>query len=49
MSKNISFISESDLEEKRKQRQEEWNKTRKENDPLGILPYFEILFIFFFV
>ena len=30
-----SFVSEKDLEEKRKQRQEEWEKTRKPDDPLG--------------
>jgi len=31
-----AFVSEKDIEEKRKQRQEEWEKTRKPEDPLGI-------------
>lgn len=29
-----SFVSESDIEEKKKKRQEEWEKTRKPDDPL---------------
>ena len=30
-----SFVSETALEEKRRRRQEEWEKTRGEDDPLG--------------
>lgn len=29
------FVSESELEEKRKKRQEEWEKVRKPDDPEG--------------
>ncbi|KAI7687042.1 hypothetical protein SSS_00168 [Sarcoptes scabiei] len=35
MSQNISFISEGQIEEKRKKRQEEWEKNRKEDDPIA--------------
>lgn len=35
MAKNISFVSESILDEQRKHRQEEWLKNRKESDPIG--------------
>lgn len=34
MSEKISFVSESVIEEQRKQRQEEWSKNRKESDPI---------------
>ncbi|OTF70640.1 FAM192A-like protein [Euroglyphus maynei] len=34
MAKNISFVSESVLDEQRKHRQEEWLKNRKESDPI---------------
>lgn len=37
MSQNISFISEGQIEEKRKKRQEEWEKNRKEDDPIGLI------------
>lgn len=30
------FVTESQIEEQKRQRQEEWNKTRKEDDPLGM-------------
>lgn len=40
MSQNISFVSESVIEEQRKQRQSEWEKTRKEDDPLGLFDDF---------
>ena len=29
-----SFVSETDIEEHKKKRQEEWEKTRKPDDPL---------------
>lgn len=32
-----SFVSEKDLEDRRKKRQEEWEKTRKPDDPDGEL------------
>ena len=31
----LSFVSETQLEERRKQRQEEWEKNRTEDQPLG--------------
>lgn len=31
-----SFVSEKDLDERRRKRQEEWEKTRKPDDPLGM-------------
>ena len=30
-----SFVSENDLEERRRKRQEEWEKVRKPDDPIG--------------
>lgn len=30
-----AFVSENDLEERRKKRQEEWEKVRKPEDPVG--------------
>lgn len=30
-----SFVSEKDIEEKKKKRQEDWEKTRGPDDPLG--------------
>ena len=44
MSKNISFVSETQIEEKRKLRQEEWQRTRKTDDPLGCLFFFCLCF-----
>ncbi|KAJ6220462.1 hypothetical protein RDWZM_006274 [Blomia tropicalis] len=34
MSQNIKFLTEAQIEEKRAQRQEEWDRTRKESDPI---------------
>lgn len=31
----VSFVSETEADEIRKKRQEEWEKVRKEDDPLG--------------
>lgn len=31
----VSFVSETEIDEIRKKRQEEWEKVRKEDDPLG--------------
>lgn len=31
-----SFVSESEIEERRKVRQAEWEKVRKADDPLGM-------------
>ncbi len=31
------FVSEDELEEKRKKRQEEWEKVRKPEDPVGMV------------
>uniref|UniRef100_A0A8D0ESS4 FAM192A/Fyv6 N-terminal domain-containing protein n=1 Tax=Strix occidentalis caurina TaxID=311401 RepID=A0A8D0ESS4_STROC len=33
---NKRFVSESELEERRKRRQEEWEKVRKPEDPEGM-------------
>lgn len=33
----VSFVSETEIDEIRKKRQEEWEKVRKEDDPLGIV------------
>ncbi len=33
------FVSEDELEEKRKKRQEEWEKVRKPEDPVGMVDY----------
>lgn len=33
----VSFVSETEIDEVRKKRQEEWEKVRKEDDPLGKL------------
>lgn len=33
---NKRFVSEAELEERRKRRQEEWEKVRKPEDPKGI-------------
>lgn len=38
----VSFVSETELDEIRKKRQEEWEKVRKEDDPLGKLKYFVV-------
>ena len=37
MSQSIKFLTEAQIEEKRAQRQEEWDRTRKESDPIGII------------
>ena len=29
------FVTENEIEEKRKERQEEWDKVRKPDDPIG--------------
>ena len=34
--RGLSFVSETDLEEKRKKRQEEWEKVRQPDEPLGM-------------
>ena len=31
----VSFVSETEIDEIRQKRQEEWEKVRKEDDPLG--------------
>ena len=31
----VSFVSEAELDETREKRQKEWEKVRKEDDPLG--------------
>ena len=31
-----SFVTEKDIEERRRQKQEEWERTRKPDDPLGV-------------
>lgn len=49
MSEKISFVSESVIEEQRKQRQEEWSKNRKESDPIGKLVANFYIFFFGFV
>ena len=36
----VSFVSETELDEIRERRQQEWEKVRKEDDPLGKLNYF---------
>lgn len=36
----VSFVSETELDEIRERRQQEWEKVRKEDDPLGKLKYF---------
>ena len=36
-----SFVTESEIEEKRKVRQLEWERVRKPDEPLGNLDYFE--------
>lgn len=33
----VSFVSETEIDEIRQKRQEEWEKVRKEDDPLGKL------------
>lgn len=33
--RGLSFVSEADLEEKRQKRQEEWEKVRQPDEPLG--------------
>ena len=33
----VSFVSETEIEDVRKKRQEEWEKVRKESDPEGKL------------
>lgn len=38
------FVSESEVEALRKKRQEEWEKVRKTEDPLGLF----IFFLYFF-
>lgn len=48
MSEKISFVSESVIEEQRKQRQEEWSKNRKESDPIGKLVANFYIFFFWF-
>jgi len=37
----VSFVSETELDEIRDRRQKEWEKVRKEDDPLGkyLVPY----------
>lgn len=30
-----SFVSENEIEEKRQRRQQEWEQTRKDDEPLG--------------
>ena len=36
----VSFVSETEIDEIRQKRQEEWEKVRKEDDPLGKLVVF---------
>lgn len=33
----MNFVSESALEEKRRLRQEEWERVRKPDDPIGMI------------
>lgn len=33
----VSFVTETEIDEIRQKRQEEWEKVRKEDDPLGKL------------
>ena len=35
----VSFVSEAEIEDVRKKKQEEWEKVRKESDPIGKLNY----------
>ena len=35
----VSFVSETEIEDVRKKKQEEWEKVRKESDPIGKLNY----------
>lgn len=37
VSRPRSFVTEKDIEEKRRQKQEEWERTRKPEDPIGML------------
>jgi len=34
-----AFVSETELDEKRKKRQEEWERVRKPEDPVGTLDH----------
>jgi hypothetical protein len=47
-----SFVSEAEIEEKKKQRQEEWEKVRRPDQPLGqcsllLVTLFTVVFLFF--
>lgn len=35
---SMRFVTQDTLDEKRKRRQEEWEKKRQPEDPIGILP-----------
>jgi len=39
----LKFVSETEIEEKRKKRQEEWEKVRQPHQPLGDLTRFILI------
>lgn len=46
----VSFVTETEIDEIRQKRQEEWEKVRKEDDPLGKLSFVavkaELMFVY---
>ena len=45
----MSFVTQEQAEELKKKRQEEWEKVRKPNDPLGKIEYLHVCVLVYYI